>query len=465
MQLDLRDKQVLVMGLGVHGGGVGVTRWLIKQGARVTVTDLRTEDTLSNALRGLKGLPVTYVLGRHRVNDFKKADLVIKNPAVPNNSPYLVAARKAGVPVETATALFFLYCPVPIIGITGSKGKSTVTALIGHLFRTAGKRPFVVGNMGGSPFDIIDKIGPTRAIIFELSSWDLEGLAKHKISPHVAVLTNVYHEHLNRYSSFAAYSKAKSYITEWQSAGDLFVVNRDNAEAAKIGRQTPAERLWVSVKPFAEENGIFIRQGQIVWRFNGVEKNIVPVEKINLPGQHNQANAMAAVAVALRYKLSLTAIRKGLQTFEGLEHRLQLVRQRGGVAWYNDTTATQPDAAINAIETLAQAHDGVVLIAGGTDKKLSFDQLAAVIHKQVKHLILLPGTATDKLRRQLNKRGYSAVTTVAGMQTAIHQAAELASSGDAIVLSPGAASFGLFKHEFDRGDQFVVAVKALPKLK
>ncbi len=449
------------MGLGLHGGGVGTVQWLLNQGAIVTVTDLRPRSVLAPSLKQLAGKSVTFVLGRHRLSDFRQADLIIKNPAVPHDSPYLAVAGRAGIPIETDAALFFANCPAPVIGITGSKGKSTVTMLAAASWRAAGRRPIVVGNIGISLLASLSKIKITTPVIAELSSWQLEGLAPHHVSPHVAVLTNVYPEHLNRYRSYAHYRAVKKLIVRWQTATDVSIINRDNPDARRIGQATPSRRYWFSKKYFAGEDGCYVRAGVIWYRQSGHERRVLAVADISLRGEHNLENVLAAATLALSQGIAPAMMRRAVRQFTGVPHRLELVRELAGVAWYNDTTATMPEATIRAIQTLKQPKRRVILIAGGADKKSSFAGLAAVIQRQVARVILLPGTATPKIITALKRVRYQAYTAVPTMIAAVELAQAQVQSGDTVVLSPACASFGLFVHEFDRGQQFIQAVRRL----
>ncbi|MFA5358907.1 MAG: UDP-N-acetylmuramoyl-L-alanine--D-glutamate ligase [Patescibacteria group bacterium] len=458
--MNLKNKKVLVMGLGLHGGGVGVARWLVKSGAKVTITDLKNKEQLKSSIAKLKGLPVKYVLGRHNKNDFIKTDLIVKNPGVPDDSEFLKIAARNKVPVDTDIALFVKNCPAPIIGITGTKGKTTTTTLVGEIFKAAGRAPVVAGNIRVSPLDFLSKIKKDGSVILELSSWQLEGLDACGFSPHVSLITNITPDHLNRYQSFDHYVAAKAIIFRYQKSDDVCILNRDNAPTKKFGAIVPGKRLWFSLKYFKEENGSYQKNGWIWFRHNGREQRILPIKEIVLPGNHNFSNVLAAVALASICGIKPGVIRLVVKKFKGIPYRLELIRELRGVKYYNDTAATAPDGAINALRTLGKGKN-IVLIAGGADKKLFFKDFAAAIKKHVKATILFKGSATPKIKRELLKVNYWAVTEVDSMVAALTAANKLAKKGDIVLLSPGCASFGLFINEFDRGDQFTAQVKKI----
>jgi len=459
----LHHRRVLVMGLGLHGGGIGVVKWLVAQGAKVTVTDLRSAEQLRSSLKQLQQLAVTFVLGRHRLSDFKRTDLVVKNPAVPSSSPYLTAARAAHIPIVSDIGFFVATCPAPIIGVTGSKGKTTTVRWLEHCARLA-KVPVVLGgNVGISPLAALAKIKANTFVVLELSSWQLEDMAYLKRSPQIAVVTNILPEHLNRYSSYNAYAASKGLIVRWQKPTDITILNADNTRAAALAKKTRGQVWWFSAQPLsANRQGVWWTNGWWWLRQNGAVKKIASSKQCKIVGEHNYVNLAAGAAAALAWGIPLSVITKALVTFTGVADRLELVRTFQNRAWYNDTTATMPDAAVMALQTLHQRYHRVIIIAGGTDKKLRFVGLGRALQQHAAEVVLLPGTATNKiiatLKRQRNKKTYH---LAASMVEAVKIAQALSKPGDAIVLSPGAASFGLFVHEFDRGKKFCAAVRRL----
>lgn len=453
---DLRGKKVLVMGLGLHGGGADMVRWLVREKARVVVTDLKTREQLRDTLRTLRTLPVRYVLGRHRLEDVDHAELIIANPGVPRESKYLMHAQRRSIPIENDASLFFRRCQAPIIGITGTKGKTTTTILIMRML--AGDRRTVVG-VGYHEVPLMNALGritPASTVVAELSSWRLERLAQHQQSPHIAVCTNVMPDHLDRYHGVADYAKAKRIIFDYQKSTDSAILNRDNAMTRQFGPLIRGSRWWFSLKPFTEENGVFVRNSNIVMRSFGKETVVTEVPDAVMRAPHQLSNILAATLAARLSGASLRSIRRTIHHFPVIPHRFEQVRKLNGIRYINDSAATTPDAALAALKSISGP---IVLITGGTDKKMHFKVFARYIRSHCKALVFLDGTATKKIIR--SQSTLSSRSVVRTMHDAVQRARLLASRGDTVLLSPGAASFGLFKHEFDRGDQFRAAVKSL----
>lgn len=447
------------MGLGLHGGGLGATEFFVKTGARVTVTDLRTQKQLKESIEKLKGLPIKYVLGRHREEDFQNTDLIIRNPAVPDDSPYLKIAQKHKIPIDTDVGIFFELCPAPIVGITGTRGKSTSATLIYEFLKTKYKNAILAGNIRKSVLLELPHIIKNSIVILELSSWQLEGLKSHKKSPHIAVITNIQPDHLNRYKGMGDYIEAKKLIFKYQTKNDFLFLNKDDKIVRSFSKQAKSKVIFYSAKNAKKY-------------------------KTNLLGLHNLANIAAAVKVAKHLGVGDNLIRKVLRNFRGLEGRIQQIAKIKGVKYINDTTATTPDATIAAIAAIncqLSTTNKLILIAGGADKNLNFDKLAKIIAKNVKTLILLPGTATTKFKKSIEQ------LKVDGWKLDVHEANSMskavkiaynginslryneinslrynmAKAGDVVLLSPACASFGLFRHEFERGKKFIQAVRNL----
>ncbi|MBN1483506.1 MAG: UDP-N-acetylmuramoyl-L-alanine--D-glutamate ligase [Chloroflexia bacterium] len=467
--LDLRNRKVLVMGLGVHGGGLGVTQFLLRQGAQVTVTDLRPAEQLASPLRALAGQPVRYVLGEHRREDFRQAELIVRNPAVPLDSPYLEEARRQGIPIEMEMTLFFARCPGQILGVTGTKGKSTSTSLLGHMLRHAGVDTVVAGNIRISALEALPRIGPDTAVVLELSSWQLEGLAERRMAPMLAVVTNLYPDHLNRYPSWEAYVAAKRYIYRFQGPPDGLVLNANDAAVREFARDAPARRVaWFGVGLQREGDALRSRDGMVLplgagaalldgerllWVEAEGEEELCVREQVRLPGQHNLDNVLAAAAAACLYGLRPAQLSGSVAGFRGLPDRLEVVRELDGVTYINDTTSTSPAATIAALQSLSGP---LILLAGGADKDLPYRDMAWAIAERVRDIVLLEGSATDKLYHELVLAGVGG--RVLGrfdeLAAALRRARQAAGRGDTVLLSPGCASFGMFRHEFERGQRF-----------
>lgn len=420
-----KNKKVLIMGLGLHGGGAGAAKFFCSQGANVLVTDLKTEKQLAESIKKIKGLPIKYTLGGHKERDFISSDLIIKNPDVPSGSPYLVLAQKNKIPIETDITLFFKLSGAFIIGITGTKGKSTTASLIYHLLKPKYKRIFLAGNIGVSPLELLPKIKKGDKTILELSSFELENL---KQSPSVAVVTNILPDHLNRYSNMSDYINSKKIIFKYQRKTDVLILNNDDPIVKKFAKEAPSKVYFFSLRP--DE-----------------------LDGFKLFGEHNKSNLAAAVTAARLLKVSPGSIEKSIKTFKGVQSRQEFIKEIGGVKYFNDTTATMPEAAIIAIRSFNEnfPDSKLIFICGGQDKGLNYSGLSKEIKEKVDSLVMLPGTASDKIKAGLD--GYK-IYEVFSMQEAVKKAKDLAKRGDVVVLSPGAASFNLFKNEFDRGKQF-----------
>ena len=456
----LENKRVTVMGLGLHGGGLTTVNWLLKNQARVTVTDLRDEKVLRPVLKKIvKTKKVNFVLGRHRLSDFIISDYIFKNPGVPKESKFLKIARKNHIPIETDLSYFFKFCRSPIIGVTGTKGKSTTATLIYEFLKKSGRRAFVGGNIRISPLIFLSKTNSQIPVVLELSSWQLEDMSHLHRSPHLAVITNILPDHLNRYRSFNEYVKAKKLIIDWQNKTDYAVINFDNKTAWALGKTAKSLRFWFSLRKIKEPNACFVENSWIIFRKNGHGQKICKINEVKLKGSHNLQNILAAVAVAKIFGVNSTPIRSIIRSFSGIPGRLQLIRKYMGREFYNDTTATAPASTMAALSCLKNKN--IILLAGGYDKKLPYQALARAIKKKVSKLILFKGTATDKMIKQLKRLNYKNYLVCSNMKQAVESAWDSSDKKSVILLSPGAASFGLFLNEFDRGDQFNQVVKHL----
>jgi len=468
---DFQDARVTVMGLGLYkqGSGMGATKWLIRNGAQTTITDLKTEEELSESVREVmfwfekyqedypdrKIHKPVFILGEHQESNFKDVDFVIQNPGVPKESKYVVIARDNNVPIETDISLFFRFCPHPIIGITGTKGKSTTTQLLGAIFHEVDPRTVVGGNIKVSPLEYLDSIldqPEAFPIILELSSWQLESLVEIEKNPHIAVLTNIFPDHLNRYGgSYEEYQKSKAIIFNYQTKDDVAIVNHTYPESKSIGDTVPSKRLWFQIEEFPEENGIFVRGDKIVSRLDGEEREVFERNELGMGGEHNLENSLAAIGVALVSNVSLEVLQKVLKEFDGVADRQEIVRDLNGVTYVNDTTATTPEATIAALKRFSK-NKNVILIAGGASKDLSYGHVADSIVEMCSHVILLEGAATPDLAKAIGDRiEYSEEKS---MKEAVARAHQLVKEGDVVLMSPASSSFGMFRNEFERGQQF-----------
>lgn len=462
MSNHLRGKRVTLIGLGTRRGGLGVARYLAGEGAIVTVTDLRPAGELAETIVELDDLPIRYVLGRHDERDFtpEGADMIVRNPGVPRRAAHLVLARSHGIPIEMEMSLFFRACPAPIIGVTGTKGKTTVATLAGELIRATNPDAIVAGNMGISALEQLPHLTPDAPIVIELSSWQLEALIEHRLSPWLAVLTLIAEDHLNTYDGFEDYAATKRGITRHQQPGDWLAVNRDNPDSWRAAAETRA-----TVVPFGcedhGEDGAWATPDALLWRWRGQENRWPLPAAPALSGRHGTRNALAALAVAMLAGALSTSVQEGFSTFAGVRDRMERVAEIDGVTYINDTTATAPVASVAALEALAGRGGIVHLLAGGADKCLDPTPLADAIAAHGARTYLFAGTATPRLEQELLSRGVVPRGPFASMVGAVDAARREARPGDAVILSPGCASFGLFRDEFDRGEQFRASVAAM----
>ena len=441
--MNLKGQRVTVMGLGLFGGGMGAVRFLVREGAVVTVTDLRPEKDLRASVRALNGLPISFKLGGHEETDFRNADLIVANPAVPRSSQYLKIAESAGIPITSEICLFVQRCPAPIIGVTGSSGKTTTTSLLGEMLKQKDKRTRIGGNIGGSLLDELGRLHADIPVVLELSSFQLDRLGDLPWSPHIAVITNFAPNHIDVHGSLQAYRKAKQQIVMHQTKGDWTIVNGEDTE---VSHWADAGQRVV----FAVEGGgdIFVRDGKIQHAIGGKAHTVCSVDTISLRGRHNLANALAATGAAIISGVSEKNIAEVLQTFQGVPHRLEQVAEVNGVLYVNDSIATSPDRTRTALMAFDKP---IVLIAGGYDKGISFDDLGMAIEEKVAHLILM-GETGDAIAT--TAKGKTAIHRVENLEEAMDCATGLAQSGDVVLLSPASASYDQFRNFEERGQRF-----------
>ena len=466
MPIDFKNKKVLVMGLGLLGGGVAAAKWFVRHGARVTVTDLRREKELTSSIRvlGPSAKKVQFVLGKHRIADFKNNEIIVVNPGVRRESKYLKIAKRAGAELENEASIFFKICRNPILGVTGTRGKTTTANWLHHILKKKYPKAVLTGNSSENPMlGVLDKLDGKSPVVVELSSWHLEFLPKVKKPPRVAVITNIFPDHLNRYPSMRSYALAKANIFKYQDKKDCLILNRGNEWT----------KFFLKLKPKAR-----------VSYFPGK----LPVNKKKFVyeyGRHNFENMAAAVAAARASGLSETAIKSALKTLPKMRYRQEVILKRKNLTVINDTTATTPEASIAALRRFSNIRKShfliLVLIAGGTDKKLDFGEWARAVKKYVKpeNLFLLNGSATREMVKELGKTGYfkkfkpqtfeSLPIIISLVKNLLKTSAKGGSASGGknyklkttVLFSPGATSFEKFKNEFDRGDKFNRLVKKL----
>ncbi len=425
-----KGKKITVMGLGLLGRGVGDIRFLAECGAELIVTDIKTREQLQASLDLLHDFPhITYHLGGHVLEDFKDRDLILKAAGVPLNSPYINEAKKNNIPVRMSSDLFAELSGVPIIGITGTRGKSTTSHLIAHILKTAGKEVFLGGNIRGvSTLAYLSEVTLHTVAVLELDSWQLQGFGEAKLSPHIAVFTTFMPDHMNYYqNSMEAYFADKANIFLNQKPEDTLILG---------------EQMAHYVKEFGYQNKI---ASHVV-----VAPSLPKSWKLLIPGEHNRMDAGLARAAANAFGIEDEVIETAINSFRGVPGRLELVREVRGIKIYNDTTATVPDATIAALLAVGDPQQKkVLLIMGGADKTLDMSALVEKIPHYAKKVFLLKGSGTEKILPLLPE-----TPVFDSLKDAVDAAFSNAEDGDVLLFSPAFASFGMFKNEYDRGDQF-----------
>ncbi|MGQ9649158.1 MAG: UDP-N-acetylmuramoyl-L-alanine--D-glutamate ligase [Phycisphaerae bacterium] len=443
--IDLTDSRVVVMGLGRFGGGIGVTRWLVAQGARVTVTDRGSAESLRDSIDQLADVSVTYHLGGHQDSDLDGCDLLVVSPAVDKaRSEFVQEAIRRGIPLSSEMNLFVERCPARcIIGVTGSAGKSTTTAMIGSIATAcarAGRVPAVWtgGNIGHSLLSDLHRMTADDLVVLELSSFQLEDVAMVPWSPSHAVITNIKPNHLDRHVTMEAYTAAKMNIVRFQKPDDLvFVSAADELLAEEVRKAGAGSRL---------------RRFEFDPAFS---------DALRVPGRHNQDNAAAAIAVARSVGIPDDLIACGLSQFTGLPHRLELVGEHNGVRYYNDSKSTTPESTLIALNAFSAP---VIIMIGGGDKGMSFDEMCRQIVQKAKGVVCY-GATGDKLFELASRFAVAftpsaRVEKAAGFEEALTAAKAMAHPGDVVVMSPACTSYDMFTNYEQRGERFREIVRS-----
>jgi len=439
-----KGKKITVMGLGLLGGAVNDAAYLAKRGADLTVTDLKTREALKASVLKLKKYEnIKFVLGKHRLEDFKKADMILQPGNVPLNSPYLLEAKKNHIPVFVSESLFARYMPeVTLIGVTGTRGKSTTTALIYEILsqNLKGRKIFMAGNVKNvSTLALLDKVQTGDVVVLELDSWAAHGLGDIKKSPHVSVFTNLYPDHMNFYKGdMQAYFADKAFIYTNQKKNDFIIIG---PKMKNLVKKTKGKK--------------------IIAKISSVPKNW----KINIPGEHNLENIACALEVAKIFKIPLSTVKKSVESFRAIEGRMELVRSVRGVKIYNDTNSTTPEATIAAIRALGnKKKKNIVLIIGGDKKFLDMSGLVKEIPKWCSKVIMFRERGTELVREEVLKMAKKGIEVyeAEGLPATVKRAFSVSKKGEILLYSPAFSSFGkYFSNEYDRGDQFMKIVKEL----
>jgi UDP-N-acetylmuramoylalanine--D-glutamate ligase len=442
--MELKNQRVLVVGLGKSG--VSAATFLQSRGARVTVSDSKAEAELGKDIPALLDRGIAVETGAHGERTFRDQDLIIVSPGVPVDAPQLQQARAAGVKIIGEVELAARFLQGQMVAITGSNGKTTTTSLCGEMLEKAGKKTQVGGNIGRPVTDLIEESTGETWSVLEISSFQLETIESFR--PKIAAILNITPDHLDRHGDFATYAAAKARIFENQQADDFAVLNADDKTCVEIAGKVKSRIYWFGSKERSEQ-GSFVRAASIYWRSpEGRETEIMPTGEISLKGKHNLENVLAAVCVGMLSGCTPEQIRRAVREFKAVEHRLELVATLNGVAYYNDSKATNVDATIKALESFpANIH----IILGGKDKGSDYTVLKPLLQKRARAVYTI-GAAAEKIESQVT--GSAPVFHAETLERAVRQAAEKAVSGDVVLLAPACASFDQFQNYEHRGRAF-----------
>ncbi len=450
--MELKNKRVLVVGLGKSG--LSAAMFLREQGARVTVSDTRSAVALAKEIPALLEAGIMVESGGHGLLTFRRQDLIVVSPGVPMDTPEVKQVVAFGLPVIGELELASRYLQGRVVAITGSNGKTTTTTLVGKIFGDAGVPTLVGGNIGLPVIDLVAKSGSKTVSVLEVSSFQLETV--EEFHPWIAVVLNITPDHLDRHGSFESYAAAKARITERQTVEDFLVLNAEDKAAQMVALKTKAQIYWFSARRPIKQ-GAFVHGESILFvpREGAKAEPVMPVSDIHLKGSHNVENVLAAVCTARLAKIPAECIRTSVAGFAAVEHRLELVKVVNGVEFYNDSKATNVDAAMKAVASFG---GGIHLILGGKDKDSDYGLMSGMLKERVK-IVYTIGSAAEKIERQL--QGVVKIVPAETLQVAVARAAKAATIGDVVLLSPACSSFDQFENYEQRGRVFRQLVNEL----
>ncbi len=451
MKTNWTNTRILI--LGAARQGLALARWMVRHGARVALSDMRTESELAASIKLLSGLPIEWALGGHPIDLLDNTDVLCLSGGVPLTLPIVVEAAKRGLLITNDTQVFMEAVPCNTIGITGSAGKTTTTTLVGRMAKnTVGDKAYVGGNIGDPLINYVDDMKTNDVAVMELSSFQLEQMA---ISPHIAAILNITPNHLDRHGTMTAYTAAKARILDFQNEDDIAILGHDDRGAWTLRNKVKGKLFTFSLHDLDEGlSGAYLHDGLLNLRDGNAYLPLMLREKILLRGDHNVSNALAAFAIGHAAGFTLDAMLDAVEDFRGVEHRLEFVRELHGVRWYNDSIATAPERAMAAVHAFDEP---IVLMLGGRDKDLPWDDLSALIRERVEHVVLF-GEAAEKIEKAVAVQGTmkrtQSVDRCSGLHEAVAKAAEVAEAGDVVLLSPGGTSYDEFVDFAERGERF-----------
>jgi UDP-N-acetylmuramoylalanine--D-glutamate ligase len=452
-----QGKQVLVIGAARQG--MAASRFLASHGAKVLLNDNRPQENFVRIMPDLQKQGIRFHFGSHPLELLQGTDMVCISGGVPLELPLIQEAQKRGIELSNDSQIFLQAVKASVIGITGSAGKTTTTTLCGEIAKSALTSPYkawVGGNIGYPLIEHLEEIQPKDWAVVEFSSFQLELMS---VSPRIAVVLNITPNHLDRHKSMAAYTAAKAHILQHQHIDDIAILNRDDPGSLGLAGEVRGSLLTFGFNRPLHGNGCYVQDETIVMEWQGAVTPLVPLSALHLTGKHNLANALAACAASFAAGFSPESMRSGIDAVKGVPHRLELVRERAGVRWYNDSIATAPERVMAAVRAM---NTPLVLLLGGRDKDLPWDELADLLAER-KPKVILFGEAGDLIKEALQRSSPDyPLSQVADLQAAVQEADRLAITGESVLLSPGGTSFDAF-HDFEeRGEYFRKLVKELP---
>ncbi|HET9840166.1 MAG TPA: UDP-N-acetylmuramoyl-L-alanine--D-glutamate ligase [Candidatus Angelobacter sp.] len=450
--MELKNKRVLVVGLGRSGAASAF--FLEEHGARVIVSDSKSEAQLQGDVPALLDRGISIETGQHGERTFRDQDLIVVSPGVPSDQPQLQHARSLGIPVIGEVELAYRFLQGKVLAITGSNGKTTTTTLVGEILKKSGKKTLVGGNIGTPVISLAGKSTADSLVVLEISSFQLESIEQFR--PWIAAILNITPDHLDRHHTFQAYVDAKLRIFENQQASDFAVLNADDPVCVGLKDKVKSTLLWFSRRQRLENGaGAFLSGDQIMFRRNGQEQAVLSRSDIDLKGEHNLENVLAAVAMTMVAGCKPEQVRQAVKEFRAVEHRLELVATVNGVTFYNDSKATNVDATVKALESFP---GNIHIILGGKDKGSDYSVLNPLLRERVKRVYLI-GAAADKIGGQV--QGAAELVRSNTLDRAVRQAFDAAKPGDVVLLAPACASFDQFENYEQRGRVFKELVHSL----
>lgn len=453
--MDFTHKNVLVFGSGMSG--IAASRLLLKGGACVILYDSDGNlngDSLKKEIMGQSHGSLQIILGELPTEIIDTLDLVVMSPGVPTDLPVVKKMCKAGIPLWGEIELAYVCGEGDVLAITGTNGKTTTTALLGEIMKNYRERTFVVGNIGTPYTGIALDTGRDSVIVAEMSSFQLESV--HTFKPKISAVLNISPDHLNRHHTMKAYIRAKENIVRKQTVGDICVLNYEDEVTRAIGEKTKSSVLYFSSRRKLKK-GVYLEEDNVVLKLGGEPIVLCQTKELKLLGSHNYENVMAAAAMAAAYGVPVEIIRKSVVDFPGVEHRIEFVAEKNGVVYYNDSKGTNPDAAIRGIQAMERP---TLLIGGGYDKDSSYDEWIHSFDGKVKKLVLL-GQTKEKIRDAARRLDFTDIILTDTFEEAVMTCTKHAKQGDAVLLSPACASWGMFNNYEERGDKFKELVNQL----